>query len=65
MDFRAILKDKRNNKHITQFELAEMIGVSPEAVSRWETGKRKITLENAEAALAALGYRFEIVEDKT
>lgn len=35
----AVIKRLRENKNLTQGELAEKIGVSSKAVSKWETGK--------------------------
>ena len=35
----AVIKRLRENKNLTQSNLAEMIGVSSKAVSKWETGK--------------------------
>ena len=35
----AIIKSIRENKGMTQGELAEIIGVTSKAVSKWETGK--------------------------
>lgn len=35
----AVIKRLRENKNMTQGELAEKIGVSSKAVSKWETGK--------------------------
>lgn len=35
----AVIKELREKKKITQFELAEKLGVSDKTVSKWETGK--------------------------
>ena len=35
----AVIKLLRENKNLTQSQLAKMIGVSSKAVSKWETGK--------------------------
>jgi transcriptional regulator with XRE-family HTH domain len=34
-----IIKELREREHLTQTELAEIIGVSDKAISKWETGK--------------------------
>lgn len=34
-----IIKELREKEHITQLELANLIGVSDKAISKWETGK--------------------------
>jgi len=36
-DFSEIFKILRKEKHLTQEQIAEILGVSPQAVSRWET----------------------------
>ena len=35
----STIKNLREKKRITQAELADMLGVSSKAVSKWETGK--------------------------
>lgn len=39
--FTDILKDLRKQKHVTQIQLAEAIGVSPGNVGDWESGKSR------------------------
>lgn len=34
-----IIKELREKEHLTQLELADIIGVSDKAISKWETGK--------------------------
>ncbi|MBR5523640.1 MAG: helix-turn-helix transcriptional regulator [Clostridia bacterium] len=38
MTFGKIIKDLRQNNNLTQEKLAELLNISPQAVSRWETG---------------------------
>lgn len=47
------IADLRKNQNMTQEELSEKLGVSPQAVSKWETGSScpDITLLPAIAAL--------------
>lgn len=35
----AVIRDLREKKHMTQAEMAEQLGVSDKAVSKWETGR--------------------------
>ena len=35
----SYIKDKRNEKNLTQKELAEVLNVTPQAVSKWEKGE--------------------------
>ena len=38
MNIGEVIKSKRQKRNITQAELGEMLGVTPQAVSRWEMG---------------------------
>ena len=38
LQFKDKIKKLRKDKDMTQEQLAEYMGVSPQAVSRWETG---------------------------
>lgn len=38
MDFAKTLKELRQNANITQEQLANQLSLSPQAISRWETG---------------------------
>lgn len=49
------LKALRAEKHITQVQLAEMLGVSKGTVAMWETGKRKPNFD----ALATMTEIFD------
>ena len=57
--FSDILRDLRAKKHLSQKQLAEIVGVSPGNVSDWESGKTK----PGYAALAALSRCFEVSAD--
>lgn len=41
----ARLKGLREDKRMSQYELADAIGISRESIARYETGKRGITVE--------------------
>ncbi|HEL1717185.1 TPA: helix-turn-helix transcriptional regulator [Streptococcus suis] len=44
--FSTRLKMLRKQKHLTQQELAEQIGIKQNSYSDWETGKNEPNLEN-------------------
>lgn len=49
--FRLFLAEWREEKGLTQQQLADRLGTTDMTVSRWETGKRKPDI-NAQAAIA-------------
>ena len=51
----AVIKRLRENKNLTQSDLAKMIGVSSKAVSKWETGKGLPDISLIEPLSTALG----------
>lgn len=51
----AVIKRLREMKNLTQTQLAEMIGVSSKAVSKWETGKGLPDISLIEPLSSALG----------
>ena len=51
----AVIKRLRENKNLTQSDLAERIGVSSKAVSKWETGKGLPDISLIEPLSTALG----------
>ena len=51
----AIIKQLREQKHLTQAELAGKLAVSDKAVSKWETGKGYPDISLIEPLSAALG----------
>ncbi len=48
------LKELRNAKGMTTKELGRLIGVTPSAVTNWETGAREPNIEKIKALCAAL-----------
>lgn len=59
-NFGEILKKARENKEISQRELARLVGVERRSIIYWEQGKQNITLENADKLLKALGVEIKI-----
>ena len=59
MQFTEILKQLRREKSVTQFQLAEAIGVSPGNVGDWETGKSRPGYK----ALVSLSHFFNVSAD--
>jgi transcriptional regulator with XRE-family HTH domain len=49
------LAQYRHDKELTQDALANLLGVTKSAVSRWESGGRKIDLEKVPAVSAKTG----------
>lgn len=60
--FGKILQNERKRKGISQGQLAKMTGVTVRTISYWETGKRKMTLENADKVFKALHVSVVIGE---
>ena len=46
MEFKDILINLRTNKGLKQYELANILGISRQAVSKWEVGLCKPDLDN-------------------
>ena len=46
MEFKDILINLRTNKDLKQYELANMLGISRQAISKWEVGLCKPDLDN-------------------
>ncbi len=42
MEMREILKNLREDNHLTQEQMAQRVMVTRQAVSRWETGLSKV-----------------------
>lgn len=64
----AFLKKSRKNKNMAGRELAKLMHVSQQQISRYETGKTKLTLEQLNILLVLLGRSwceiFHIIEDE-
>lgn len=59
-EFGQILQNERKKRNITQAQLSEMTGFTIRAISYWETGKREITIRNADIVAKALGISVVI-----
>ena len=57
MDLREEIRRRREERHLSQEELAEAVGVSRQAVSKWESGAAQPTGANRRALLQALDLR--------
>lgn len=57
----VIIKQLRRERHLTQAQLAEKVGVKTATVSAWENGRIKIRPERLSALGAALNHEFESV----
>jgi transcriptional regulator with XRE-family HTH domain len=53
------IKNARNEKKITQPELAQLVGVSKATISFWETDVTKPKINSMEALASALGVTFD------
>lgn len=59
MDWSEEIRKRREERHLSQEELAEAVGVSRQAVSKWESGAAQPTGANRRALLQALDLREE------
>ena len=53
------IRDARKQRGITQMELAQLIKVSQGAISQWENGNSRPTLDNLVAIANALGCKVD------
>lgn len=61
MDINKNIKKMRNEKNLTQEELAQKINVTRQAVSNWENAKTQPDLETLTASASALEIDFEML----
>lgn len=59
MDFKFVLKDLREQKGLSQAELANMVGVSQGVISQYERGDRKPTNKIHSKLSKALGVSMD------
>ncbi|WP_315074126.1 helix-turn-helix transcriptional regulator [uncultured Clostridium sp.] len=55
MDIGLMIATERTKNNLSTKKLAEAVGCSSRAIEYWESGKRKISLENADKIFKALG----------
>lgn len=60
MNIGATIAAERTKANLSTKKLAEAAGCSPRAIEYWESGKRKISLENADKIFKALGKTLTI-----
>lgn len=53
------IKDARKQRGLTQTELAQLINVTQGAISQWENGNSRPTLDNLVAIARALGCKVD------
>lgn len=62
MDFGKAIKEAREQKHMTQEQLAQQMYVTKRAVSKWECGRTTPDLEKAYQLLEILDIRASFEE---
>lgn len=56
----VVLRELRERLNLTQGEMAQRIGVKQPAISKLESGDRRLTLETLSEIIAALGGEWEL-----
>lgn len=59
-EFAKILKNSREEKNVTQHELACKTSLTERSIIYWEQGVKSISLQNADKLLKALGVELTI-----
>lgn len=62
MDYGKLLKEERNNKKMSQYQLAQEAGVTKRSIAYWESGTKKMSLESADKVFKALHVSVVIGE---
>ena len=53
------IRQAREEKGLSQKQLAEKIGVTAKTIAKWETGETSLTLDNLEKLTEEIGICFE------
>nr|DAY89268.1 MAG TPA: Helix-turn-helix XRE-family like protein [Caudoviricetes sp.] len=61
-DVGLLIAKERVKNNLSRVKLAEKVGCSARSIEYWESGKRKISLENAEKILKVLNIKIIIGE---
>lgn len=62
-DLGLMISNHRNMKNLSQEKLADLIGVSRQAIVNWEENKSKPSLENFAKICEELDIPMEVVKD--
>lgn len=62
MEIGLIIAKERVKNNLSRGKLADKVGCTARAIEYWESGKRKISLENADKILKALNIKIIIGE---
>lgn len=60
MNICLMIATERTNANLSTKKLAELVGCSSRAIEYWESGKRNISLENADKIFKVLGKTVTI-----
>lgn len=58
MNYRNWLVEKRNSKNLSQIELSVKVGISQQALSKYESGTRTPSVETAKKIAKVLGFNW-------
>lgn len=59
-EFASYIREAREKKYLSQYQLADIVGVHYMSIYNWENGKASITVYDAERVCAALGITFTL-----
>ncbi len=57
--FGKLVTKRRKEKHLSQFQLGKLIGVTDKAISKWETGETKPRMEHCARLAVALDLSLD------